>query len=152
MQLTTTQTDSHVPPTVRRIDAARALEEFTLPAMLREVVNVLGVYGVVNRDADKRDGLESMLSIALANLWVDAAEDVATLDTTTTGNRDSRSSSGSREVWSAGLHRRQLRNARLSPGSRRGWPVEQRSSRLNPPSHRLPRRRQRSRLPHCHPW
>ena len=59
VRLTTGQTDFHVPPSVRRIDVARALEEFTLPArccaMVREAVIVLGVESAVNRNADNRN-------------------------------------------------------------------------------------------------
>lgn len=58
------QDEFHIPPTVRRIDAAWTLEEFTLPALLREAVHVLGVYGVVDRNADYRDSTEEALTFA----------------------------------------------------------------------------------------
>ena len=37
--------------------------------MLREAVNGLGIYGVVNTTAEPRRSLEEELSIALAGLW-----------------------------------------------------------------------------------
>lgn len=58
VKLTTAQDDFNVPPSVRRIDAALALEEFTLPPMLREAVNVLGIHGVVDRNAKRRRSRE----------------------------------------------------------------------------------------------
>ena len=71
VKLTTTQEAFRVPPSVRQIDAAWALEEFTLPPMLREAVNVLGIRGVVDRSADGRPGREDELSLALACMWPD---------------------------------------------------------------------------------
>ena len=61
-----------MPPSVRQTDAASALGEFTLPPMLREAVNVLGIHGVVDRSADGRPSQEDELSLALASMWPDA--------------------------------------------------------------------------------
>ena len=61
VKLTTGEDDSIVPPYVRRIDAAWVLEEFTSPPMLREAFHVLGVYGVLQRNADKRKSQEDDL-------------------------------------------------------------------------------------------
>lgn len=80
-RLTTAQESFQVPPTVRKTDAAWALEEFTLPPMLREVVNSLGVHGVVKRHEDIRKGIEEEL-LDLANLWFASTNVVAPIDTT----------------------------------------------------------------------
>eukprot|EP00903_Cladosiphon_okamuranus_P021321 g19591.t2 len=71
VQIATTQETFDILPSVRRIDAAWALEEFTLPPMLCEAFNAVGVRGVVNRTADCRHSQEDELSIALASRWVD---------------------------------------------------------------------------------
>ena len=73
VNLTTTQDDFQVPPTVRRIDAAWALEEFTLPAMLREAVSALAVCGLVDTRADRRPDMDEDLAVALAHLWLEPA-------------------------------------------------------------------------------
>ena len=57
-----------MPPSVRQINAASALEEFTLPPMLREAAKVSGIYGVVDRSADERPSQEDELSLALASM------------------------------------------------------------------------------------
>lgn len=74
VNITTTQVDFHVPPTVRRIDAAWVLEEFTLPAMLQEAVSALGVYGEADTRADQSPRVDEELSMALASLGLEPAE------------------------------------------------------------------------------
>ena len=71
VKLTTTQEAFCVPTSVQQIDAAWALEEVTLPPMLREAVNVLGIRGVVDRSADGRPSEENELSLAIASMWPD---------------------------------------------------------------------------------
>ena len=61
-----------MPPSVRQIDAASALEEFTVLPMSREAVKVLGIHGVVDRSADGRPRQEHELSLDLASMRPDA--------------------------------------------------------------------------------
>ena len=80
VKLTTGEDDFTVPPSVRRMDAAWVLEEFTSPSMLQEAFHVLGVYGILQRNADKRKTQEDDLLLSLASLWLDAADEAAPVD------------------------------------------------------------------------
>ena len=74
-RLTTTDYDFNVPPTVRRCDAARVLEEFSLPPMLREVLNLFRLQavtlGAAEGEATAKGDQEGELSIGLACLQID---------------------------------------------------------------------------------
>ncbi|CAB1096262.1 unnamed protein product [Ectocarpus sp. CCAP 1310/34] len=78
--LTTSQTVFDVPLSVRPVDAARTLEEFALPPMLRESISALDIHDIVNRNADQRDSMDGELAIALASLWTCPNDGIATVD------------------------------------------------------------------------
>ncbi|CAN0166915.1 unnamed protein product, partial [Ectocarpus fasciculatus] len=77
-KLTTTLDSFPTPRSLRRSDVAKILEEFTLPPMLREVLNLLSLQNIVQTDTREE---EQDLLIGLASLQLDTME-------TTTDTRD----------------------------------------------------------------
>lgn len=65
---------------MRRTDAARALEEFVLPPLLREAFHILCVHGVVQRDTEQRTPIADDLLLSLASLWPEDTAVAATTD------------------------------------------------------------------------
>eukprot|EP00903_Cladosiphon_okamuranus_P016079 g14843.t1 len=74
VKFTTAQPDFVIPPTVRRSDAAWALEEFTLPPMLCEVFSALQVHGILSTIADARTSLEEDLLCSLYDVFEDTTK------------------------------------------------------------------------------
>ncbi|CAB1114741.1 unnamed protein product [Ectocarpus sp. CCAP 1310/34] len=77
VKLTTAQGDFQIPPTVRRTDAAWALEEFTLPPMLREASSTLEVYGIAPTTMDPRNSLADDLLFSPHDVFADTTEAAA---------------------------------------------------------------------------
>lgn len=70
-KLTTTLDSFPTPRSLRRSDVAKILEEFTLPPMLREVLNLLSLQNIVQTDTREE---EQDLLIGLASLQLDTME------------------------------------------------------------------------------
>lgn len=68
VHLITAQSGFVVPPSVRRLHASRALEEFTLPPMLRDVFSALSTYGLLQLNADPRASLDDDLLFCMGSL------------------------------------------------------------------------------------
>eukprot|EP00752_Nemacystus_decipiens_P008157 g7296.t1 len=79
VKLTTAQEEFRIPPTVRRTDAARALAEFTLPPMLREVFSTLAVYEIISTSQETRSTLADDLLSSLHDVFGNTTE--AAVDT-----------------------------------------------------------------------
>lgn len=79
IKLTTAQETFCVPRTLRRTDAARLLEDFTLPPMLQEIFLTLGIDEIAKRHAGTDDTTEEELLLGTASLSLEPDGEVTAL-------------------------------------------------------------------------
>lgn len=87
VKLTTGQETFCAPPTLQRRDASQAVEEFSLPPVLREVLNLSGIHGVIEQHSDGTRGVDDELLLVLASLDLDSDLSAAALEDTRPKNK-----------------------------------------------------------------